>query len=90
MFDFISDLLGTFFDGGSTGLNTKKIDKNIELLKQQGWFKRIYEDEKYHKLFFANKYVRAYLQSNFRVKKIIRNESAQKKLLNLLDKQLRR
>lgn len=59
MFDFIFDLLGSFLYGSSTGLNTRKIDKNIELLKQQGWFK-------------------------------FRNESAQKKLFNLLDKQLRR
>ncbi|PLS08623.1 hypothetical protein CVD27_02755 [Neobacillus cucumis] len=84
------DLLGPFFAGSSTVLNTKKIDKNIEILKHQDWFKRIYEDEKYHKLFFTNKYVRAYLQSNFRVKKIVRNEKNQKKFLNLLDIQLRR
>jgi hypothetical protein len=90
LFDFIFDFLGSFLYGSNTGLNTRKIDKNIELLKQQGWFKRIYEDEKYRRLFFSNKYVRAYLQSNYRVKRIIRNESAQKKLLNLLDKQLKR
>ncbi|NMD72243.1 hypothetical protein HHO41_18395 [Bacillus sp. DNRA2] len=90
MFDFLFDLLGTFFYGGRTGLNTKKIDKNIELLILQGWFNRIYEDEKYRKLFLTNKKVRAYLQSNFRVKKIIRNEKDQKTLLDFLDKQLNR
>ncbi|MGG3466853.1 hypothetical protein ABES02_04845 [Neobacillus pocheonensis] len=88
MLYFLLDLLGALLDGSSTGLNTRKIDNNIELLKQEGWFKKIYEDEKYHRLFFTNRHIRAYLQSTFRVKKIIRNNSSQKKLLRLLDKQL--
>ncbi|WP_223596771.1 hypothetical protein [Neobacillus bataviensis] len=88
MINFLFELLGLALDGGSTGLDTRKIDRNIERLKQQGWFKSIYEDEKYHRLFFTNRHIRAYLQSNFRVNKIISNEKAQKKLLNLLDEQL--
>lgn len=70
-------------------MDTKKIDKNIELLKQQGWFKKIYDDEKYHRLFITNRHVRAYLQSSTRIKKIMRSEEAQRKLLLLLDKQLK-
>ena len=85
LFDFLSGMVGV-----STGaLNTRKIDKNIEQLKQQEWFKKIYEDEKYHRLFFTNRHVRAYLQSSTRVKKIIRSNEAQRKLMSILDKQLK-
>lgn len=87
MFGLIGDIFGTI--GYSNSLNTKKIDQNIDLLKQQDWFEEIYRDEKYHRLFFANKHVRGYLQSTTRVKKIIRNREAQTKLLNFLDKQLK-
>jgi hypothetical protein len=86
---FIFELLGELLNGSSTSLETKKIDRNIERLKKQDWFKKIYEDEKYHKLFFNNKRVRHYLQSTIRVKKMIRNSEAQIKLLNLLNKQLK-
>ena len=76
--------------GVSTGaLDTRKIDKNIELLKQQSWFKRIYEVEKYRRLFITNRRVRAYVQSTYRVKKIICSKEAQRKLLILIDKQLK-
>lgn len=88
MINFLFGLLEVLFDGYSTGLDTRKIDNNIEQLKQQAWFKKIYEDDKYHRLFFTNKHVRRYLQSNFRVKRIIRSHKAQRKLLLLLDKQL--
>ena len=88
MFDFLSDCLSSLV-GVSVSLDTKKIDKNIELLKQQGWFKRIYEDEKYHRLFITNRKVRAYLQSRTRIKKIIRSKEAQRKLLLLIDQQLK-
>lgn len=89
MINFLFDLLGELLDGSRTDLDTRKIDNNIELLKQQWWFKKIYEDEKYHRLFFTNKHVRGYLQSTIRVKKIIRNSESQKKFLRLLDKQLK-
>ncbi|OLS34468.1 hypothetical protein [Bacillus sp. MRMR6] len=90
MFAFLFDFLGAFTYGSNTSLDTRKIDKNIELLKQQDWFKRIYEDEKYHRLFFTNRTIRVYLQSTYRVKRIVRNELAQEKLLNLLDKHSRK
>jgi hypothetical protein len=89
MINFLFDLLGELFDGNSSGLDTRKIDRNIELLKQQGWFKKLYEEEKYHRLFFTNKNVRGYLQSTMRVKKIIRNNQAQRKLILLLDKHIK-
>ncbi|MEH7417249.1 hypothetical protein V7266_18355 [Neobacillus drentensis] len=90
MLNILFGLIEVLFGGSSTGLDTKKIDNNIELLKKQGWFKQIYEDEKYHKLFFTNKHVRGYLQSTLRVKKMIQNNKSQKKLLSLLESQLKR
>ncbi|SMQ80863.1 hypothetical protein SAMN05444673_4011 [Bacillus sp. OV166] len=89
MFDFLSDFLSSMIGVSTGNLDTKKIDNNIELLKQQGWFKKIYDDEKYHRLFITNRHVRAYLQNTTRVKKFIRSEEAQRKLLLLLDKQLK-
>ena len=91
MFSFIFELIAGLFGsiGYSDALNTKKIDQNIERLNQYDWFKKIYEDEKYHRLFFVNKHVRRFLQSTIRVRKIIRSKEAQRKLLFLLDKQIK-
>lgn len=89
MFDFLSDLLSSMIGVSTGSLDTKKIDNNIKLLNQQSWFKKIYDDEKYHKLFITNRHVRAYLQSTTRIKKIIRSENAQRKLLLVLNTQLK-
>ncbi|MFS0603194.1 hypothetical protein [Peribacillus frigoritolerans] len=88
MLSFLIELIAGLF-GYSDTLNTKKIDQNIEKLNQHDWFKNIYEDEKYHRLFFVNKHIRRYLQSTIRVRKIIRSKEAQRKLLFLLDKQIK-
>lgn len=74
--------------GGNTTLNTKKIDSNIEKLKQLSWFKSLYEDEKYRSLFFANRKVRGYLQSSIRVNRVIKSEYAQKRFAAILEKQV--
>ena len=87
LFELIAGLFGSV--GYSDALNTKKIDQNIERLNQYDWFKQIYEDERYHRLFFVNKHVRRFLQSTIRVRKIIRSKDAQRKLLFLLDKQIK-
>ncbi|QOV12242.1 hypothetical protein JNUCC6_05610 [Viridibacillus arvi] len=87
LLEFIAGLFGSI--GYSETLNTKKIDQNIDQLKQHDWFKNIYEDERYHRLFFVSKKVRRYLQSTIRVRKIIRSKEAQKKLLSLLNKQIK-
>ncbi|MGG3563224.1 hypothetical protein ABES03_16665 [Neobacillus rhizosphaerae] len=80
---------GLFISSGSGSvLNTQKIDKNIDLLKEQAWFKQLYEDERYHRLFFVNRRVRKYLQSTIRVKRIISNPNVQQKFLLFLDKQV--
>jgi hypothetical protein len=91
MFSFIFELIAGLFGGigYSDTLNTKKIDQNIERLNQHDWFKKIYEDEKYHRLFFVNKHIRSYLQSTIRVRKIIRSKEAQRKLLLLIEKQIK-
>lgn len=72
---------------GSTGLNTKKIDSHIQQLQQYPWFLALYEDDRYHRSFFANKKVRGYLQSSFRVNRLIKNEQTQKSFARLLEKQ---
>lgn len=70
-----------------TTLNTKKIDKNIGKLTQFSWFKNLYEDEKYRRLFFVNRRVRSYLQNPIRVNALIKRKQAQKRFHALLDKQ---
>ena len=87
LFELIAGLFSSV--GYSDALNTKKIDQNIERLNQYDWFKKIYEDDRYHRLFFVNKHVRCYLQSTIRVRKMIRSKEAQRKLLFLLDKQIK-
>ncbi|MGM0922633.1 MAG: hypothetical protein ACQEWW_15680 [Bacillota bacterium] len=91
MFSFIFELIAGLFGsiGYSDTLNTKKIDQNIERLNQHDWFKKIYEDEKYHRLFFVNKRLRSYLQSTISVRKIIRSKEEQRKLLLIIEKQIK-
>lgn len=74
--------------GEKTTLNTKKIDSNIEKLKQLSWFKSLYQDEKYRPSFFLNRKVRGYLQSSIRVNRMIKSEYAQKRFIALLEKQV--
>lgn len=89
MLELLVNFLSSLTGGGTGSLNTKKIDQNIEQLKQNGWFKKIYEDEKYHRLFFTNRHVRAFLESAIRVKRMNRSEAAQKRFVRFLDKQLK-
>ena len=91
MFSFIFELIAGLFGsiGYSDTLNTKKIDQNIERLNEHDWFKKIQEDEKYHRLFFVNKRLRSYLQSTISVRKIIRSKEAQRKLLLIIEKQIK-
>ena len=89
MIDFISDLLSGGVGFSTNGLDTRKIDSNIRLLRQQEWFKKIYENNQYYSLLIGNREVRACLQSNFRVKRMIRNERSQAKFLLLLNKEMK-
>ncbi|WP_203339945.1 hypothetical protein [Planococcus beijingensis] len=87
MFTLLSELVSGV--GSSNALNTKKIDRNIEKLLESDWFNKIYTNERYRNLFFPNKRIRYHLQSSRRAQNIIRSEKAQKKLLFLLEKELK-
>ena len=76
----LEDFLAALVPNGSNSLNTRKIDGNIEMLKQYSWFKNIYDNERYHRLFFGNRKVRKYLQNTYRVKRIIEKENVGKNL----------
>lgn len=56
------------------GLNTKKIDRHIEKLKNYSWFNELYESEEHRQSFFVNFKIRKYLESSLRVSRLIRNE----------------
>ncbi|WP_394603403.1 hypothetical protein [Fictibacillus sp. UD] len=86
LIEFISNLFSN--TGYKDTLDTQKIDRHIEILKEYDWFKRIYEQEKYHRLFFINRHVRG-LESKARVNKMIQKPEAQQKFINLLEKQLK-
>ncbi|WP_409368480.1 hypothetical protein [Lysinibacillus sp. 38-6] len=84
----LEDFLAGLIPNGSIALDTRKIDRNIELLNQDSWFRDIYDEEKYRKLFFVNRNVRAYLQNTHRVKKIIEKEKDRNKFITFLNEQL--
>lgn len=86
LFEVIAVLLGSI--GQDDSLDTRKIDKHIEELKKHKWFREIYSDEKYHRLFFTNRRVRKFLQSRLLTKRMINNSNAQNSFKSLLDKQL--
>lgn len=69
------------------GLNTKKIDANIERLLKQSWFEEIYLGEHFRHLFFANKNVRKKLNSNLYVNRLIHNKRFQHSFLLILEKE---
>lgn len=85
LFEIIAGLLGSI--GQDDSLNTKKIDKHIKELRKYNWFNELYEDEKYHRLFFVNKRVRKFLQSTFLTKRLRNNPNAQNTFKSLLNKQ---
>ncbi len=92
MTDFLSDILsslGPIIDNPKT-LNTRKINKHILLLKQQHWFKNIYDNREYYALLFGNRRVRSYLQSSFRVHRMIRKKKVQEKFIILLNKEVKK
>lgn len=90
MLEFILGFLTSGIYGGNNTLDTKKIDNNIETLKNYTWFKDIYSDEQYQRLFYVNRKVRQYLQSTIRINRIIKKEKSRKKFLVFLDKQVKK
>lgn len=87
IFDFISDIFSSI--AYSNSLNTRKIDQNIARLNKTEWFKEIYGNEKYRRLFFANRHVRGYLQSSLKVNRMLRKKDAQHKFIIFLEKQIK-
>jgi hypothetical protein len=69
----------------NSGLDTNKIDKNIEKLRRLKWFNDLYVDEPQHKSFFISLKVRKYLQSNILVSRLENNQKEQKNFIQLLE-----
>jgi hypothetical protein len=86
IFEIVAGLLSSI--GQDDSLNTKKIDKHIEELRKYNWFNELYDNEKYHRLFFVNKRVRKFLQSTYLTKRLINNSNARNSFKSLLDKQI--
>jgi len=86
MLEFIINFLSNTYVGQPT-LHTRKIDQNIARLQHCDWFHDIYHHDQYRSLFFANRHVRKYLQSNVRVKRMMKNKQAQERFLQFLHKQ---
>ena len=69
------------------GLNTKKIDANIQRLLKYSWFDELYSNDKFRHLFFANKHVRKKLSSDIYVKLLSRHKKTQEKFYRFLEKE---
>ncbi|WP_442598806.1 hypothetical protein [Neobacillus sp. D3-1R] len=69
-------------------LDTRMVDRHINELKQYSWFLLLYEDEKFRRLFYTNYKIRKYLESPFRVERLMKNSHAQEKFKQYLGKQL--
>ncbi|SME21105.1 hypothetical protein BACERE00185_03399 [Bacillus mobilis] len=71
MFSFLLGLISGILEssGLDSGLNTRKIDRNIKCLQNYEWFQRIYNDTKYRKLFLpiikSVHIYKALLESNY-------------------------
>ncbi|WP_244933647.1 hypothetical protein [Neobacillus mesonae] len=70
LFEILLYIFDSF--GKDHSLDTRKIDQHIKELNNYPWFKVIYDDEKYHKLFFVNRTVRKYLQGKFCVRESLK------------------
>ncbi|MGE8035910.1 hypothetical protein B1B04_05125 [Lysinibacillus sp. KCTC 33748] len=69
-----------------TGLDSRKIERNIKKLRLSLWFNDLYEDDRHHSSFFINIHVRKYLESSIRVYLLKSSEKEQKKFIQLLEK----
>ena len=85
----LEELLSALIPQGKKVLDTKKIDKNIKTLLEYKWFEDLYGDENYRHLFFSNRKIRSYLESDKRVTKLIASSINQEKFIGLLNDQIR-
>ncbi|MEH7332038.1 hypothetical protein V7161_05330 [Neobacillus drentensis] len=69
-------------------IDTRRIDAHIHELKKLPWFQELYQEEKYRKLIVMNYRIRRYLDSPFRVKRLMNSSKAQLHFLKLLNKQI--
>lgn len=81
MLEFMLAILANALNG-STTLHSTKIDRNTERLRQYDWFEEIYQDDRYRRLFFANRHVRKYLQHNRRVNQMMKKKRTQAKFID--------
>ncbi|MFG3432576.1 MULTISPECIES: hypothetical protein [Lysinibacillus] len=81
MLEFMLAILANALNG-STTLHSTKIDRNTERLRQYDWFEEEYQDDRYRRLFFANRHVRKYLQHNRRVNQMMKKKRAQAKCID--------
>lgn len=71
-------------------IDTRRIDSHIHQLNEFPWFQKLYQEDKYRKLFVMNYKTRRYLDSPFRVKRLMNNQSAQLHFIKLLNKEIER
>lgn len=83
LFNFLSSAYS-----GQSALHTKIIDRNIARVQQYEWFHDVYHQDQYRSLFFANRHVRKYLQSNVRVNRLMKKKQSQERFILFLNKQL--
>lgn len=76
LFNFLSSAYS-----GQLALHTRKIDRNITRLQQYEWFHDVYHQDQYRSLFFANRHVRKYLQSNVRVNRLMKKKQSQERFI---------
>jgi hypothetical protein len=71
-------------------IDTRRIDAHINQLNEHPWFHQLYQEEKYRRLLVMNYKTRRYLDSPYRVRRLMLSQKAQLHFLNLLNKQLLR
>lgn len=71
---------------GSSSLDTRKIDRNIERLRELDWFNELHNCERHRISFLINSKIRKYLQSSFRVQRLKTSKREQKKFIETLEK----
>lgn len=82
LFEFLGELFLSFFLDGKEP-SKKRIRENIEELKQESWFKTLYEEPQYKRLIDGHESVRFFIGEKG-AKKIKKNEEYQQKLKDLL------
>ncbi|MDP4084973.1 MAG: hypothetical protein Q8934_10215 [Bacillota bacterium] len=88
LFDFVGDIaddviMALFFERKPSNKRIKRIDSSIEELKNEGWFKVLYEDSNSKKYFLHNESIRVFIGKKG-VRRIKKKEMYQQRLQDLL------